>query len=204
MIFLHSVILEAAPTTEPLVETNGTTNGQLNGYSDGHHGEEPLENGYTNANTNGHSHPGRSFVYILSAKDSSVAKTMAKTFATHIRESGQLIKASDLAYTLHTRRSKLPWIVAVPAKSLTELSDLYESPALKATNSSLKPAKRIGFVFNGQGAQWHAMGRELIYAYPSFGGQVREASEILRNYGAKWSLYGTFFCLHRAIKSFCS
>ncbi|CAI6088461.1 unnamed protein product [Clonostachys chloroleuca] len=183
------VILEAAPTTEPLVETNGTTNGQLNGYSDGHHGEEPLENGYTNANTNGHSHPGRSFVYILSAKDSSVAKTMAKTFATHIRESGQLIKASDLAYTLHTRRSKLPWIVAVPAKSLTELSDLYESPALKATNSSLKPAKRIGFVFNGQGAQWHAMGRELIYAYPSFGGQVREASEILRNYGAKWSLY---------------
>ena len=54
-----------------------------------------------------------------------------------------------------------------------------------------KPA-RLGFVFNGQGAQWHAMGRELIATYPMFTESLRKADIILKEFGAPWSLEGKF------------
>ncbi|EHK97214.1 putative Phthiocerol synthesis polyketide synthase type I PpsA [Glarea lozoyensis 74030] len=117
------VILEGAPAAPK--PTNGTTNGIPNGTTNRHATDE-------------------SRVYLLSARDATVAKAMANDFATHF--------------------------------------------PTKAVNTTLKPVQRLGFVFNGQGAQWYAMGRELILAYPTFGAQIREASEILSEYGAKWSL----------------
>jgi hypothetical protein len=36
------------------------------------------------------------------------------------------------------------------------------------------------------------MGRELINAYPVFGRSIQEADEILKEYGAPWSLRGTY------------
>ena len=56
----------------------------------------------------------------------------------------------------------------------------------------MSTAPRIGFVFNGQGAQWHAMGRELIAAYPVFGSAILRADQMLKEYGATWSLHGSF------------
>ena len=158
----------------------------------------PITNGSINENGNGNEPhiSGRSLVYILSAKDSTAAKAMANKFAVHVRQSissDQSISPDDLAYTLAERRSLLPWVVTVPARNLEELCDRWESPAIKAVNSTRRPAKRLGFVFNGQGAQWHAMARELIQAYPLFGRQIHEASKILNEYGAEWSLHGMSF-----------
>jgi acyl transferase domain-containing protein len=168
--------MERAPVAAPRRATNGSVN----------------ENG----NGNGPHISNRSFIYILSAKDSSVAKVMANKFAAHVRQSissDEPILPDDLAYTLAVRRSLLPWVIAVPARKLEELCDRWESPATKAVNSTRRPVKRLGFVFNGQGAQWHAMARELIQAYPVFGQQIHEAGRILKEYGAEWSLYGMSF-----------
>ncbi|EPE25381.1 Thiolase-like protein [Glarea lozoyensis ATCC 20868] len=164
------VILEGAPAAPK--PTNGTTNGIPNGTTNRHATDE-------------------SRVYLLSARDATVAKAMANDFATHFRgliSEEEEISTGSLAYTLAERRSLFPWMMAVSAKNLEELCDRWESPATKAVNTTLKPVQRLGFVFNGQGAQWYAMGRELILAYPTFGAQIREASEILSEYGAKWSL----------------
>lgn len=150
------------------------------------------------ASGNGTHDSGRCRVYVLSAKDSVAAKAMASQFAVHVRQGisggqGQdqapPPSPGDLAYTLAERRSLLPWVVAVRARTLAELADRWAEPATKASHSTRRP--RIGFVFNGQGAQWHAMGRELIAAYPVFGLAIREADKILKEYGATWSLYGT-------------
>lgn len=46
-------------------------------------------------------------------------------------------------------------------------------PATKAVNSAVQLVQCLGFVFNGQGAQW-----ELISVYPTFGKQINEASRI--------------------------
>ena len=61
---------------------------------------------------------------------------------------------------------------------------------MKPTRSG-EPA-RLGFVFTGQGAQWFAMGRELLDAYPTFRATLLEAERYLIELGATWSLTGKF------------
>ncbi|PBP25422.1 hypothetical protein BUE80_DR003887 [Diplocarpon rosae] len=143
-----------------------------NGYHSGH-----LEN----------SEPSR--VYVVSSKDNLATQNASKKLAAYIRSSvseGKDISPADLAFTLAERKSRFPRAVALKAKNLEELACLLEDPKLKVTRALRNT--RLGFVFNGQGAQWHAMGRELISAYPVFGSAIQRAEAVLRQYGAEWSL----------------
>ncbi|KAF4622818.1 hypothetical protein G7Y89_g14207 [Cudoniella acicularis] len=47
---------------------------------------------------------------------------------------------------------------------------------------------RLGLVFNGQGAQWFAMGRELSASYPVYKQTLEECDQIIRSFGSDWSL----------------
>ncbi|TPX07104.1 uncharacterized protein E0L32_010999 [Thyridium curvatum] len=137
--------------------------------------------------TNGETEHESRQVFLFSAKDPAVAAASAKALATWVRAGKARIKPADLAYTLSERRSWHPWRIAVSAVSLNDLSAKLEQPGIKASHiAATKP--RIGFVFNGQGAQWHAMGRELISAYPVFRKAIQEADQILKEHGAEWSL----------------
>ena len=151
--------------------------------------------------TNGNSHVSdasntanddASRLYILSAQDAATVKVIAKNLAFYLRqriEAKTTPSAGDLAFTLAERRSRLSWVATVRASKMIGLIDqLEKGPAMKVAYApSSKQPPRLGFVFNGQGAQWHAMGRELIYAYPVFASAVDEADEILHGYGADWS-----------------
>lgn len=152
-------------------------------------------NGTTDGNATNDSPPeaNRSLVYVISAKDSVALQGMNKNLADHIRKSilnDTQPSPTDLAFTLSERKSLFSWVTAVRARSLEELANRLDEPEVKAIRSTKKP--RLGFVFNGQGAQWHAMGRELIDAYPLFGLTIMKADGILEEYGAPWSLYGEF------------
>ncbi|KAL7929302.1 putative polyketide synthase [Trichoderma chlorosporum] len=131
-------------------------------------------------------------LYILSAQDSTTVKTQAKNLATYLtsKESKAESFAVDLAFTLAERRSRLSWIATVRARNLDELAvRLEEESAIKASHlPTNKQSPRLGFVFNGQGAQWHAMGRELIEAYPVFDAAIEKADAALKGHGADWSL----------------
>lgn len=129
----------------------------------------------------------RSLVYLLSAKDSTACTTMLRRFAHHIVKSRP--KPEDLAYTLAERRSRHSWVAAIRARDIDEIAACLLSPMREPSNT-LPELPELGFVFNGPYAQWHAMGRELIEAYPIFGQRIREADDILRKYGALWSLKG--------------
>jgi acyl transferase domain-containing protein/NADPH:quinone reductase-like Zn-dependent oxidoreductase len=93
---------------------------------------------------------------------------------------------NDLAYTLGERRSAFPWVAATSASSISELVRLIDAGRMKPKRRGDPP--RLGFVFTGQGAQWWAMGRELIHAYPAFRETIYEADVYLREFGATWSL----------------
>lgn len=155
-----------------------------------------VTNGYGTAHTNGHTSgdrthidPDQSMVYILSAKDSLAASQMNKNLASYLHSTeNPLPSPTDLAFTLAERKSRFPWTTAVCAKSLPELADKLADPDRKPSRWTKAP--RLGFVFNGQGAQWHAMGRELIARYPVFRKSLLEADQILKDYGAEWSLHG--------------
>lgn len=144
---------------------------------------------------------GPSRVYILSASDAAACQEMARRLSAQLRRSVEQddehaasLNLSNLAHTLSERRSRLPWVATVRARSVTELVERLDAPNLSPLYSKKPP--RLGFVFNGQGAQWHAMGRELIAAYPVFEQSILRAQRVLREYGAEWDLYGMYFWVH--------
>jgi acyl transferase domain-containing protein len=173
------VIMEASPNITPH-KVNGIVNGT---------------NGTNGIKSNRALPPSvsSSYVYIVSSKDPAGTLAMNKKLVAYIQNSmsnGHEPLPADLAYTLAERRSRFPWATAVRARSLTKLAAQLEEPHRKATRTMSSPP-RIGFVFNGQGAQWYAMGRELISTYPVFGSAIRQGDQILKkDYGAAWSLYG--------------
>ena len=124
---------------------------------------------------------------MLSAKDEHAAKAMVSNLRDHILElSDTLLYQNDLAYTLGERRSAFPWVAAASASSLSELVQLIDAGKMKPRRRNDVP--KLGFVFTSQGAQWWAMGRELISAYPVFRQALCEAERYLREFGATYSL----------------
>lgn len=132
-------------------------------------------------------------VLLLSARSEKACQSMVANLKTYL-ESRKTIKNAEallenVAYTLSQHRSVFPWIAAHRI-SLTHgldqvISDPYSSH-FRPVRTSRQP--RIGMVFTGQGAQWHAMGRELISSYPTFRLSLKEADQYLRQLGADWSL----------------
>ncbi|KAI0116097.1 polyketide synthase [Hypoxylon sp. NC0597] len=125
-------------------------------------------------------------IYVVSAKDSAALKNRVTSLASYVRNSSKDYRLGDLAYTLSERRSRLPAVVAVRAGNADELAERLEQLSANTPHATAK-RPRLGFVFNGQGAQWHAMGRELI-AYPIFESALRKADKALKGHGATWSL----------------
>ncbi|KAK1447450.1 type I polyketide synthase [Colletotrichum melonis] len=128
---------------------------------------------------------------IMSSKDSNVTAQMVNNLKSYLEariKSGQKLDLDNLAHTLQTRRSHFPWRVAISSTGFeASLIEALEDPVKKVVTLAKDPP-RIGFVFNGQGAQWHAMGRELISVYTVFRNALLRADIVLGDYGADWSL----------------
>lgn len=128
-------------------------------------------------------------VFVLSAKEEAAVSRMASRMADHLRgltlddESAYM---RHLAFTLGQRRSEFSWKAAYLASSKNELIEKLEQGQVTPQQATGQP--RLGFVFTGQGAQWYAMGRELIEAYPVFKDALLEADQFLKSFGAEWSI----------------
>jgi acyl transferase domain-containing protein len=104
------------------------------------------------------------------------------------QEVGEHVDFDDFVHTFSTRRSIFPFKAAFQASSIPELLQLLDN--YTGTPSNPRGQPRIGFVFNGQGAQWYAMGRELLHSYPMFHSAIVRAEQSLKTCGAPWSLIG--------------
>lgn len=90
----------------------------------------------------------------------------------------------------------LKWRVAILAATSFDLIDALNSnrivPGKVMDGAKNRPDDlQLGFVFTGQGAQWHAMGRELYgqqHGYPVYRSAVERADRCLRKLGSHWSL----------------
>lgn len=91
---------------------------------------------------------------------------------------------SDLSHTLAAKRTHHAWRAFTIADSPSALKD-----TLKGMPSAtrIKSQPRLAFVFTGQGAQWPAMGIELM-AYPVFQQSILSADRYLNDLGCPWSL----------------
>ncbi len=134
-----------------------------------------------------HVEPRRLFVVSANSKEALAAqmKNVTVYLETH-PPVFQFNVLPNLAYTLGERRSFLPYKVAMMASDGERLTELFATEVAKPIRSTRPPT--IGFVFTGQGAQWHAMGRELITSYPVFKKSLERFDACLRYLGASFSL----------------
>ncbi|GME26749.1 beta-ketoacyl synthase [Neofusicoccum parvum] len=78
-----------------------------------------------------------------------------------------------------------PWTFAVAAESVEELNEAISDPTRTTCPTSVPT---VGFLFTGNGAQWYAMGRELL-AYPVFKESVELASDFIASLRCPWSVF---------------
>jgi len=157
------------------------SHGHSNGNSNGH------SNGHSNGAPNKSSHDLERRLVVLSANsEASLTGMISKLEKWLTSDPGQLASFADLAYTLNVRRSKLPWRCSVVASTSEELKKALRESKLRP----VKSAKGVGmaFIFTGQGAQWFAMGRELLTTSRVFTSSITACNNIMKELGCDWDL----------------
>ncbi|PSN58811.1 ketoacyl-synt-domain-containing protein [Corynespora cassiicola Philippines] len=92
----------------------------------------------------------------------------------------------DLAFTLSAGRSQMQYRMSFVASSFPEVLSRLEDSATEPVRAM--PHPRAIFVFTGQGAQWYAMGRELLLSSSPFLRSINKSEMVLRDLGSAWSL----------------
>lgn len=129
-------------------------------------------------------------VLAFSAMDENGLKRLSSIYDRHFASLNPT-KSSDgyldrLAYTLNNRRSSLLWRSFALVKSVTDL----QSEGLRLSKPRRMISKpRVAFCFTGQGAQWFAMGRELL-SFSVFKDSLEDMDVYLSILGCSWSLLG--------------
>ena len=177
-------------------ETNGTNGSHTTNGANGTNGSHAT-NGGAHGPENRHKHGSsiKSHLPILSAPerkgtiDATTRDLVLLPFSAHSKSSLQanisaLSKAihlhslADVAYTLTERRSRF----AQRTFSVVEndsIADGLQGPFQTVSSSTETP--RLGFVFTGQGAQWHAMGAQL-FEYRIFRTAIEHLDSVLSSF----------------------
>ena len=143
--------------------------------------------GYEDEGTHGQ----RQWIFVWSAADEDGLRRLESAFAAHLAGLTNMRNPEtylqNMAYTLLSRRSSLPWKSFLVARSV---KDLFES----LRNRTLEPIRSTGrhiliFVFNGQGAQWHTMGQDLVN-FAVFRESLAKSRAKLAAIGCTWNLFG--------------
>ena len=123
----------------------------------------------------------------VSAKSEMSLRNMLSNLSLWILTyQGSENRLKDLVYTFSSRRSLMLWRHSIVAGTRQDLLSSLESKTLKLNRVTSAP--QLVFIFTGQGAQWHAMGRELLLISSCFKRSICESTWILQGLGAPWSL----------------
>lgn len=135
--------------------------------------------------------PPNPLLFLFSASEQSGLQRWALTYKDFFSTASSCLHdytyLLDLAYTLSEKRSSLPWKSFIIANSISAVKEALETGLSKPTRSASVP--KLGFVFTGQGAQWHNMGREL-FCYPVFKESLAKAEKYFQELGSDWRLIG--------------
>ncbi|KAF2758829.1 polyketide synthase [Pseudovirgaria hyperparasitica] len=131
----------------------------------------------------------RTKLFTISANDKESLQARVKDLGVYFEQRPEVFEkmhASNVAYTLGSKRSHLAYRLAVSANSLDELG--MKLAQVRLTSSKVLKQPVIGFVFTGQGAQWAQMGVGLMNIYPAYSAAITRADRYLKQIGADFSL----------------
>ncbi|KAI6381768.1 hypothetical protein MCOR25_001001 [Pyricularia grisea] len=133
-------------------------------------------------------------LFVYSAHEEERVSLVAQSHAPYLRkrvEDGSATSKlmNQYAHTLLERRSKLEWKAFLVARSPADLlRKIFNFDNSLVMESPRDAQVRTALVFGGQGAQWHAMGRELL-EYAVFKSSIEAADSYIRHeLGADFSL----------------
>jgi acyl transferase domain-containing protein len=143
----------------------------------------------------------RSEVLVMYGRDEQACQRMVSSVKDYLQARISTTKdaerlVQDLVWTLSRHRTRFAsgWVSAHTVHWQGD-ENVLEQVIKSLDASQFKPVRlpgdkipRIGMVFTGQGAQWHAMARELVGMYPLFRSTIQEAERYLHEFGADWSL----------------
>ena len=135
----------------------------------------------------------RARVFLISHRTKMGVLRLAQIVSDYISGKPTIANQSlleDLAHTLGSHRTQLSWRLGAVAASRGELLHALSPQQLEPGRALTDP--RIGFIFTGQGAQWYAMGIELIGRFQVFENALSSADAHLKTLGASWSIFGDF------------
>ena len=170
----HNTVTEATPVLPQAMATDGEVKGGNSEFS------QNRLFVWSAADENGIQRLGMAYLEYLN------------TQVTNLGDGDSRRRLDTVAYTLGAKRSVLPWKSYLVARSLSQLHEQLQTTGLpKPVRSSTAAAASgpgLTFVFTGQGAQWHAMGRELL-VYPVFKQSIQQADAyITSQLGCEWSV----------------
>ncbi|KAI2998689.1 hypothetical protein CAN33_0030420 [Aspergillus niger] len=93
----------------------------------------------------------------------------------------------DVAHTMATRRSQLPFRSFAVVNSLAELRNVMAAGLPTFSRASRKNQAHLAFIFTGQGAQWPRMGVQLL-ANPVFAASMERSQQVLQSLDCSWDL----------------
>lgn len=134
----------------------------------------------------------RPYLIPLTSHNEEAGKLQVSKFSDYIQQHPHL-NTADLSYSLSLRRSMHRYRSFVIGNDndsvLKELSN--PRPVARWTRS-MDESPRLGFIFTGQGAQWHAMGRQLIEQSDLFRQTLEKCDAILQSLpdSPDWSCIG--------------
>ena len=165
----------------PAVDGSGTVNGN-NGLSSFH----ALSRSVEPENYN------RPVLLVWSAAGKATLDRVVATYSEHFARLTFPAKDAknyleELAFTLAFRRSLLLWKTFTVASSILSLQQV--ETAAPPPVRSVQENPKLAFVFTSQGAQWYAIGRELL-AYPVFWNSLLFAEAEVLRLGSKRKMLG--------------
>ena len=123
---------------------------------------------------------GRPFLLPLTSHSEKAAKHLTAALSDYVGHKSK-VEASDLAYSLSLRRTMHRYrSFAIGHDKESIMQDLAVPKPTEKWLRVYDDHPKVGFVFTGQGAQWHAMGRQLIELSPFFRATLEECDKVLQ------------------------
>jgi acyl transferase domain-containing protein/NADPH:quinone reductase-like Zn-dependent oxidoreductase/SAM-dependent methyltransferase/acyl carrier protein len=129
---------------------------------------------------------------MLSGQTETALSDTARDYAAWLRENATENSWTDICATAalcrstHTHRMTLEASTATEAVARLEAHLAGEKPARLAVGRAAE-ARKIAFVFSGNGPQWWAMGRELLDGHPKFRAEMAKVDALFQA-RAGWSV----------------
>jgi acyl transferase domain-containing protein len=156
-------------------QSNGHSNGDANGHANSHANgaspkHRPLLRGPTLTSTSTASTRQLVLLPLSSHSEQSLSSNIEV-----LSQAVDRFSLADLAYTLSVRRSRLPQ----RSFRIVDKDNVAEALATekKPVRAPLQPSN-LGYIFTGQGAQWHAMGTGL-FQYRVFRDTIKYLDHVL-------------------------